>query len=354
MGKPAAIIPLYLAIIATSLALYYSDSLGIRDIPLEDLKAKYEKSHSKYIQINETDIHYCDQGQGPVIIALHGTADSLHTWDGWVKAIGDHYRIVRMDIPGFGLTGPPADGHYSRDMFVDFVDKFAAALGINTFIIAGNSLGGAIAWNYAVRHPEKVEKMVLIDPAGYPMEIPWPLKLAGMPVVRNIASLITPRFIYAISLKQVFGDPEKVTPELIDRHFELGLRPGNRKAMTGIMNLLEEHQSDPAFSEGIARISVPTLLLWGEKDTWIPPSHVELWKRDVPDVKVIIYKGVGHIPQVEIPEKSAEDVHKWLSASDRKAVKALSGDSDFAIKVIAGILVLALLLFFVWNKKTTA
>lgn len=352
MDKIKTIIILYLTIIVASLVVYYFDTLGIRDIPLDELKAKYEKSHSKYIQINGIDVHYCDEGEGPVIVALHGTSDSLHTWDGWVETIGGHYRIVRMDIPGFGLTGPSKSGQYSKKEFVDFVDKFVTALGIDTFIIAGNSLGGAIAWNYALQHPDKIDKLVLVDPAGYPMEIPWPLKLAGMPVIKNIASMVTPRFIYAMSLKQVLGDPGKVTEEMIDRHYELSLRPGNRKALLRIMEALKKIQNDPSFSKGITEISVPTMLIWGEKDTWIPPSHVDLWQRDLPQVHVIVYEGVGHIPQVEIPAKSANDVHQWLSEKNQKVGKPIDVNSLLALKVAGIFLLLILGLYLVWRKKT--
>jgi len=351
MIKTKTIVILCLIIAAACSVIYYFDELGIRNIPLEKLKAKYEKSESKYININGTDIHYCDQGQGPVIVALHGIVDSLHTWDGWVEAIGRHYRIVRMDIPGFGLTGPLKDNCYSQKVFVEFVDKFVTALDIDQFIIAGNSLGGAIAWNYALQFPEKVDKMILIDPAGYPMEIPWPLKLAGMPVIKYIAAMITPRFIYAMSLKQVLGDPGKVTDEMIDRHYELNLRPGNRNALLHIMDSLKKINADPSFSKAIAEISVPTMLLWGGKDSWIPASHVSLWQRDLPDIHVMVYDGVGHIPQVEIPARSANDVRQWLSADQQQDSSAVKENYLFVLKILGGILLLILGLYIVWKKK---
>lgn len=351
VAKPKTVIILCLIIVAVCSVIYYFDELGIRDIPLEKLKAKYEKNESKYININGTDIHYCDQGQGPVIVALHGFVDSLHTWDGWVKAIGSHYRIIRMDIPGFGLTGPSSNGLYSKKVFVEFVDKFITALDVDKFIIAGNSLGGAIAWNYALQFPEKVEKMVLIDPAGYPMEIPWPLKLTAMPIIKNIAAMITPRFIYAMSLKKVLGDPKKVTDEMIDRHYELNLRPGNRKALLNIMEILKKHTTDPSFSKTITGISVPTMLLWGQKDSWIPVSHVSLWQRDLPDIRVIVYDGVGHIPQVEIPARSANDVHQWLSADQQQDSSAVKTNHLFVLKILSSILLLILGLYIVLKKK---
>ncbi|MFZ5570825.1 MAG: alpha/beta fold hydrolase [Thermodesulfobacteriota bacterium] len=296
-----------------SLTYFFADDLGLFEIPLAALQEKYEKPQSRYIRIDGTEVHYCDEGSGPVIVALHGIMDSLHTWDGWVHEIGDRCRIIRLDLPGFGLTGPFARGDYSREAYVRFLDRFVTSLGLSRFTLAGNSLGGAIAWNYALEFPDKVAAMILIDPAGYPLDIPYPLRLAAIPVIRDAVLWMTPRFIFRMSVKQVLGDHRKLTDDLVDRFYELSLRPGNREALPVIMDVLTALNNDPAFSARISGIKVPTLLLWGEKDHWIPVSQVEQWCRDLPEIHAIIYSGVGHVPQMEIPEQSAADVHKWLA-----------------------------------------
>jgi len=196
--------------------------------------------------------------------------------------------------------------------------------------------------------------MVLVDPAGYPMTLPWPLKLASLPVIKHVAAMITPRVVFAMSLKQVFGDPGKITDDMIDRHYELSLRPGNRTALMHIMASLKKINADPDFSRAITDISVPTLLLWGGSDQWIPVSHVKLWKRDLPGIHVIVYDGVGHIPQVEIPEQSARDVHQWLSATSARDTGSMTPGRLLLLSILAGIPLVALIVYLVLKKKTTA
>lgn len=338
------------------LAYAYRDKLGICDIPLPVLKAKYEKPHSNYLQINGTAVHYCDEGNGPVIVALHGIMDSLHTWDGWVHEIGGCYRIVRMDLPGFGLTGPSAAGDYSKDAFVRFLDQFVTALGISRFTLVGNSLGGAIAWNYALQFPGKVEAMILIDPAGYPMDIPYPLKIATIPVIREFGTMMTPRIIFEMSLKQVLGDPRGITDDMVDRFYELSLRPGNREALPAIMDALAVLNEDPAFSRRIAEIRVPTLLLWGEKDRWIPVAQAAQWRKDLPGIHSIVYPGVGHVPQMEIPVRSADDAHRWLIVQQSSQAGILSGNVLRMVALGLGLLLVILAVGFLVrryrNKKS--
>ncbi len=346
--KTKWLILLSVVILAAIATISSWDELGIQEIPLQILQQKYETPESRYVSINGTSIHYLDQGKGPVIVALHGTVDSLHTWDEWAKKMTPHYRIVRMDIPGFGLTGPVREGGYSKEMFTGFLHAFLNELKIEKCILTGNSLGGAIAWNFAVQYPEKVSQLILIDPAGYPMEIPWPLNLAETPGIRHIARFITPRWIFQMSLRQVFGDPSKVTDELVDQFYELNLRPGNRDALLKIMDSLKKLNQDPMFSKSITKIQTPTLLLWGQKDTWIPVSHVSRWKQDVPGIHTILYENTGHVPQLEIPDQVAQDMHKWISGNQEKITD--QGKGMWFI-IAAGILIFLFLFSRILKKK---
>ena len=339
---------LSLLILAAIATIYSWDRLGIQEIPLQILQQKYETPESKYVLINGTSIHYLDQGKGTVIVALHGIVDSLHTWDEWATKMIPHYRIVRMDIPGFGLTGPVREGEYSKEMFTGFLNAFLTELKIDQCILVGNSLGGAIAWNFALHYPEKVSQLILIDPAGYPIEIPWPLSLTETPGIRHVARFITPRWIFQMSLKQVFGDPSKVTDSIIDQFYELNLRPGNRDALIEIMDSLKKLNQDPTFSKSIANIHTPTLLLWGKKDTWIPVSHVSRWKQDVPTIHTILYENTGHVPQLEIPDQVAQDMHQWISGNQEKIRDPGKG---IWFAVTAGILIILSLLLWMIRKK---
>jgi pimeloyl-ACP methyl ester carboxylesterase len=207
-------------------------------------------------------------------------------------------------------------GDYSIAMWVHFLDDFVNALGIQRFHLAGSSLGGGIAWNYAIRHPDKVQRLILVDPAGYAQEVPHIVRTVARPGLAWVVPVITPRWIFSTYVKEVYGDPARVTRPVVDRFFEIALRPNSRPAMIRIFRLLVEMSKDPALSSGIVelqRLGVPTLLLWGDQDRWIPVQQVAQWQRDVPSLQAIVYPGAGHIPHEEFPQRTAQDVHRFLA-----------------------------------------
>jgi pimeloyl-ACP methyl ester carboxylesterase len=134
---------------------------------MEALKAKYTNAESRFLELDGMQVHYRDEGQGYPIVLIHGTGASLHTWDAWTEDLKRHFRVIRMDLPAFGLTGPHPDRDYSLAQYVAFLDALAEKLNLSTFHLVGNSLGGSIAWLYAARHPEAVNKLILLDPGGY-------------------------------------------------------------------------------------------------------------------------------------------------------------------------------------------
>lgn len=293
--------------------------LGFGSLPLDRLKARYASpdSGSRFIELDGFNVHYRDEGSRdkPVLVMIHGVVASLHTWDGWVSAFAPHYRIIRFDVPGFSLTGPKRDGDYSAERMMRVFGLLLDYLGIAKASIAGNSLGGYIAWNFAVAAPERVDKLVLIDPAGYPMaKVPWMIAAAALPGATWAMPLWMPRALIAQGIKEVYGEPGRIKPGVIDRYYDLTRRPGNRRAMMDIFRVLlkvnrEELHTTP---ERVAKIQAPTLLMWGDRDRWISPRHVPLWQRDLPGIQVKTYAGAGHIPMEEIPERTAADALRFL------------------------------------------
>jgi pimeloyl-ACP methyl ester carboxylesterase len=280
------------------------------DIPLDTLREIYANSESLFIDIEGLPVHTRDQGKGPTLVLVHGTSSSLHTWDGWIPELKDSFRIIRMDLPGFGLTGPNRDHDYRISSYVSFIDAFLNKLGITNCYLAGNSLGGEIAWAYALKNPQKVSKLILIDAAGYPLEkLPPVFRLGRIPLLRNLLKVVTPRFFVEGSLKEVYGDDSKVTPELVDRYYQLALRPGNRDALLARIAVHDEEDCHLQIKD----ISVPTLILWGKEDKWIPLEYAHRFDADIPRSKLIIYEGVGHVPMEEIPQKTASDVKFFLT-----------------------------------------
>jgi len=289
-------------------------SCAIRlDIPAEELSERYANEGSRFLELpGGAVIHVRDEGRqgGPTLVLVHGSYASLHTWEPWVAELVGELRLISMDMPGHGLTGPVPGDDYSYAAMVRTVDEITTKLGVERFALAGNSWGGGIAWHYALTHPERLEKLILLDAAGYPVEGPRPLAyiISTTPVLRNISRFLTPRFMVADSLKDAFADDGRVTETMVTRYHELLLREGNRRAALVRVNRI--HRSDRL--DDLKTLSVPTLIMWGREDTWIPVEHAHRFHADIPNSKLLIYEGVGHVPMEEISKKSASDVRDFL------------------------------------------
>jgi len=288
-------------------------ALGTKSIPAEELEKKYGDAYSKYVKVGDINVFYRDQGKGPVLLLLHGICASSLTWDGWVRELGDTYRIIRMDVPGFGITGPVRKELYERDNAVKFLDDFVNALGLDRFFLVGNSLGGYIAWNYAIDHADRVEKLILIDPLSYNQKMPWILRFASNPFISPLARYMMPKFIIDRSVTQVYGDKTKVTGKVKETYFDMAMREGNKGSYTMVFKVFKEKVNKEVISRGINLIKPPTLMMWGTKDEWIPFEYFYNWKTDLPNATYISYEGAGHVPMEEIPEISARDAHEFLN-----------------------------------------
>lgn len=288
-------------------------SLGMTTIPMDKLKAKYADAETKTIQVDGINVYYKDEGQGPTLILLHGVCASLHTWDGWTERLKGHYRIIRIDIPGFGLTGPAPDrSFYTVERSVMLMEKIVAQMKLEKFYLAGNSLGGYISWNYALKNPDKVEKLILVDSVGFRQPLPGIIAFASNPVVKPFARHITPRFLFDMAVDEVYGDKSKVTDKLKDRYFDLAMREGNKGSYVDVFSEMRKQNNDK-LSTGIKDIKTPTLVMWGTKDIWIPFRYFDSWKKELPAAKFIQYEGAGHTPMEEVPDETARDAELFLS-----------------------------------------
>ena len=284
------------------------------DIPLEILIRKYANIESKFVQIDGMSVHYRDEGNQndtiPVIL-IHGTGASLHTWEGWVRELKPEHRVIRLDLPAYGLTGPNPTGDYSQDFYTEFINHFMTELRIKKCILGGNSLGGAITWVYALKYPEKVKKMILVDAGGYPMQsksVPIAFQIARIPVIKNLFKYVTPRSIVEKSVMNVYAQKEKVTPELIDRYFELSLRTGNREAF---LNRINQNILTDNYLK-IKTLQMPTLIIWGDKDLLIPLDVAEKFHRDLPNDTLVVFKNLGHTPMEENTHETVAVVKEFL------------------------------------------
>ena len=288
---------------------------GHRDIPLNELKAKYTNTESSFISVDGMDVHFRDEGNQTdsiPIVLIHGTASSLHTFDAWTNSLKNSNRVIRIDLPAFGLTGPFPDRNYSIANYTSFIKDFLTALKIKQCVLVGNSLGGQIAWNFTLEQPDMVEKLILIDASGYPLNsksVPIAFKLAQTPVLKNLLTFITPRFLVRPSVENVYFDTSKVTDSLVERYFELTLREGNRQALVDRFKT----SKDISAYKNIKNIKQPTLILWGADDLLIPVENAYRFHKDLPNDTLVILNDSGHTPMEESPIESLELVTNFLN-----------------------------------------
>lgn len=287
---------------------------GVGEMPIEDLNSLYANEESQWMDVNGMRIHYRDEGNpnGQPIVLIHGILSSLHTWDDWNKSLAADYRIISLDVPGFGLTGGPENpDDFSEDLLHDSFAQFINQLQLENFILAGNSLGGYISAHYAANNPDNVKKLILIDPAGAPQDLPFILSLASMPGINSLAANVFPPFIVAMGVKDVYGDQERITKANMDRYIHLSLRPGAKQAYANTIAMLDEKNSKQQ-PLNFATITAPTLLMWGEKDIWVPPELSALWLANISGSTLITYPDAGHVPMEEIPDKTLQDALDFI------------------------------------------
>lgn len=285
------------------------------DIPLEQLKARWAPAPSQFVAIEGMDVHLRDEGprDAPVIVLLHGTAASLHTWEDWAAGLKQQYRVISLDLPAFGLTGPFPDHDYSIAHYSRFLAAVLDQLQVPRASLAGNSFGGQLAWQFTVDHPQRVEKLILIDSAGYPRQstsVPIGFRLAGMPLFKPVMAKVLPRSVIESSVRNVYGDPAKVSEALVDRYYQLTLREGNRQALRERFQQ-SELGVDPA---RIASIKVPTLILWGGRDALISPANAKRFEAAIVGSRVQMFDDLGHVPQEEDPARTLAAAQAFLSA----------------------------------------
>lgn len=287
------------------------------DRSVDQLRGRWAQPPSQFVPIQGMQVHIRDEGPrddpAPLVL-IHGTSASLHTWDGWVEALKTQRRVIRFDLPGFGLTGPNPAGDYSLDTYVRVTAGVVDALGVSTFVVAGNSLGGQVAWAAAAAMPKRVRQLVLVDAAGYPMapqSVPIGFRIARTPGLRRLAEVVLPRGVIQSSLHNVYGDPSKVSPELVDRYYELSLREGNRQALGQRFEQMQKADTEAGMA-AIRALKVPTLILWGGKDRLIPVDNGKRFATDIAGSQLVVLDDLGHVPHEEDPVRTVQIVQAFL------------------------------------------
>jgi len=281
-----------------------------------ELEAQYAAAPSRFVQVAGLRLHVRDSGpadkpDAPVLVLLHGFASSLHTWEDWAQTLQADHRVIRLDLPGAGLTGPdtanvsdtPSD---ERNMAV--LMALLDELGVARATLVGHSAGGRLAWRFAAQWPERVNRLVLAAPAGFADNAgDKPAAGSHHPVV-NLLRYVLPKPLLRQALASVYANPAMLTEETVTRYHDMLLAPGVRAGL--LARKPAAVQADPA--PFLARITVPTLVLWGQEDKVIPPAHAQRFAAALPQAQVILLPDVGHVPHEEAPQATLQVLRQFL------------------------------------------
>ena len=286
------------------------------DVPLAVLKPKYISAQSQFVPMLGMQVHVRDEGPKTdtiPLVLLHGMSSSLNTWDEVVNSVAGRKRTISVDLPGFGMTGPNPKNQYNFVFYNEFIDSLCAKLGVRKFTLAGNSMGGAIAWNYEITHPGRLDKLVLIDAAGYPKtkeKGSLGFLIASTPVINNLLLYFTPKALVRKSLETIYFDKNLVTDAQVERFHDIVVREGNRAAALEIFK--------GSFGKTLGKTSqvkTPTLILWGEFDHVIDVSNADRFNQDISGSKKVIFAKVGHVPMEEVPTKVADEILQFVGTA---------------------------------------
>ncbi|MCW2284411.1 pimeloyl-ACP methyl ester carboxylesterase [Rhodoblastus acidophilus] len=302
--------PAAAATIALPLALYAPDK------PRAELEAAYP---GDYHMVDGVRLRLRDTGprDAPAVILLHGFCASLDTWEPWAKTLSTRYRVIRFDLPGFGLTGADPTGDYSDARETKILTDLMNELGVARANLVGNSMGGRIAWKFAAEHPDRVTRMVLVSPEGFGAlpgdqgktdartepnaAAPWPM--------RALEYLAPPRSVVKAGLSAAYANIESLSEATLTRYSDLLLAPGVRQAIVARWSQMRPRDPAPI----LASIKTPTLLLWGERDGVIPIDEADLFLRDLPHATLVRLPNLGHLPFEENPAASLAPLQRFLS-----------------------------------------
>lgn len=289
------------------------------DIPYETLAARYESAASRYVDLpSGVRMHYRDQGQanGPPLLLIHGFSASLQTWEPWVQRLGDEYRVITLDLPGHGLTRAPAGYQASIEAFRDEVHEFARTQNLAHFALAGSSMGGNVAWEYALAHPDQIDALVLVGASGWPEDRegldqdPPIFKLLRNPVLGPLLRDLDNTQLARGGLEASFYEASLVDDAMVDRYVQMSRAPGHRDILLQMTLGFRERQY--ASSERLSALRMPVLILHGDTDRLVPPEHGQQFHHAIAGSQLIVFERTGHIPQEERADMSADAVREFL------------------------------------------
>ena len=279
----------------------------------EQIEARYADEASRFAEIDGVRLHYKDEGSGPAILLIHGSAGDVSDWDGWVELLATHYRVVRFDLPGFGISGKIANGNYSIDRSQSLIDGLMDSLGIEQFAIAGVSYGGPVAFRYAATRTERISALVIMNSAGIEYgKQQVDAKTGEKGFYKAVTGGSVTREFMTASLQKSFHNPALVSDALIQRKLDMMNVEGRTEE--GAIMIRQYERGDPF--RVLAHVRAPVLVLWGGAEESLSQETADKFASAVTRasaVRKVVQPGGDHMMHVEIPEPTARIVEGFLN-----------------------------------------
>lgn len=281
------------------------------DLDRAELVQRYGSPSQHVVEVDGLRIHYQDTGppDAPPLLLLHGFGSSLQTWDAWAPELALKFRVIRLDLPGFGLTGESPTRNYSEGQDLATLVEFVNTLNLSSYAIVGHSMGGKMAWSLAAAHAERVKALVLMAPDGFSPEAQWGTKPYEVPATMGLMTYALPKSFVRGFLDVAYADPQWLTDPVVTRYHDMLRAPGVRRAIL-------DRADQTVATNPIARlkqITAPTLLLWGERDQMIPSSNAQRYASVLQHADTVVLPQLGHVLQEERPEVGLAQVEAFLS-----------------------------------------
>ena len=289
------------------------------DLERTELEKRYVTSSPQSIEVDGLKVHYKETGpqDAPALLLLHGFGSSLQAWDVWSLKLEQKYRVIRLDLPGFGLTGASPANDYSEEKDLAILAHFADKLGLEKFSVVGHSMGGKMAWSLAASQPERVQALVLMAPDGFPETNDIGTKPYAVPAIMGLIKYVLPKYLVRKSIEPAFAEADALNDALVNRYYDMLRAPGVRGAIL-------ERSNQTIYSDPVPRlkaIKAPTLLIWGEQDQMIPSSNAQSYASVLLNSTTVLVPQLGHLLQEEQPEKGLAVLMEFL---DQHLIKLLN------------------------------
>ena len=286
------------------------------DLERAELEKRYVASSPQMLDVDGLKVHYKETGPqaAPALLLMHGFGSSLQAWDDWSLKLEQKYRVIRLDLPGFGLTGASPANDYSEEKDLAILTHFADKLGLEKFSIIGHSMGGKMAWTLAATQPERVQALVLMAPDGFPEAKDFGTKPYEVPAVTGLIKYFLPKYLVRKSIEPAFAEADALSDARVNRYYDMLRAPGVRAAIL-------ERSNQTIYTDPVPRlkaIKAPTLLIWGEQDQMIPSTNAKSYASVLSNSTTVLVPKLGHLLQEEQPEKGLTAVMQFLDSHLKK------------------------------------